>query len=55
MDKKELEEFILKIGEEYKKADKSIRIEVYNIMLQDRRIIRKRNKRKKAYRCYQYL
>lgn len=47
----ELESRVLEIGKKYKNADKPIKIEVGKIMLGKRR----KFKKKKAYRYYQYL
>jgi hypothetical protein len=53
------EELIIKaltIGEKYSKADKPTKIEVGELMTSKRRINRrKKSKKKKAYRYYQYL
>ncbi|WP_349818188.1 MULTISPECIES: hypothetical protein [Clostridium] len=47
----ELENKVLEIGKKYKNADKPTKIEVGKIMLGKRR----KFKKKKAYRYYQYL
>lgn len=50
----ELANKVLEIGKKYKTADKPTKVEVGKLMIGKRRVT-KRNKKKKAYRYYQYL
>ena len=50
----ELANKVLEIGKKYKSADKPTKVEVGKLMTGKRRVT-KRNKKKKAYRYYQYL
>lgn len=52
MQQKELEEFVLKIGAEYKKADKPTKIAVGEVMLGQRKLYKGRKNKKKKKKAY---